>query len=620
PLAEQLAPALRTSDGYRLLIHCLQTLGRPDEAGRALLEATRAFPADGELAMRAAVSLYEQDDYPAAAEAFRHVPRAAMDEPEVVARHAHALLATGQAEQALEIARGAYLKKPRGVPALILGLASLDHGDLAGAEEPLGRAAHSLDGKERSFAQGMLGLTAFWMGDLERARDLWRMLDDRAELAPHLLNYLAIAEATRGDGEGARALLERASTPDDPAALLARARVELLLGKPAQALAALDRIVEAPDASQPLIAAAHGRALRLLGRNADARAVLEPLTGKISGPAAAMALVDLGRMASDEGRHEDAAQIFERALACDPSSAEARQGLATAHERTAWRDSLAQSAQCQVEAAKAEAEAMRHAFCERERELVMLRARLAQTEREATDAEREAARARAEADRSRREGLREELETREAEATDRARETLRTAFGDALDQCPTGLLEALRVAETTYQKALYTELHPAAVAVLFAGALERGLYLLLVRPFDRSLSSEARAAFLKGAVRQLRAGRAEYIDRFVEAFDQDRKAKAPSLGEIARALARRREPHLAPFAAFLGAGHDAFFDALAAFVERAKEQLRDPVAHGRALELPQAELARFRQELLLDLAGTKRGALPGLLSAVSSKQ
>jgi len=163
------------------------------------------------------------------------------------------------------------------------------------------------------------------------------------------------------------------------------------------------------------------------------------------------------------------------------------------------------------------------------------------------------------------------------------------------------------------QKALYTELRPAAVAVLFAGALERGLYLLLVRPFDQSLTPEARVQFLKAATREARPGRTEYIERFVEAFDPERKAKAPSLGEIARAITRRKEPHLAAFAAFLGAGHDELLDRLASFVERAKEQLRDPVAHGRALELPQSELTRFRRELLLDLGGSGKEALPALL-------
>ncbi|MGC4114665.1 MAG: tetratricopeptide repeat protein [Myxococcales bacterium] len=353
----------------------------------------------------------------------------------------------------------------------------------------------------------------------------------------------------------------------------------------------------------------------MLGRNDEAKAVLAPLSGSLRGAAGAMAQVDLARIASDLGAHEEAAKLFEKALELDPHSTEAAQGLARAKERMAWRETVEGDARSKVKAARDEAEAMRRAFAEREREIEMLRARLAQTEREATEAEQEAARARAEADRARREALREELAKREAEAADRAAETLREAFGDALDDCPAGLLEALRVAETTYQKALYTELHPAAVAVLFAGALERGLYLLLVRPFDQSLTAEAREKFLKGAIRELRPGRTEYIERFVEAFDPERKAKAPSLGEIARALSHRKEAHLAAFDAFLGTARDDFFARLAAFVEHAKSQLRDPVAHGRALDLPQTELTRFRRDLLLDLDGSGKGALPALLDA-----
>ena len=412
-----------------------------------------------------------------------------------------------------------------------------------------------------------------------------------------------------------RSALSRSPDPQETTALLARARVELALGKPEVALTALGQIGEVPEATRALLDATRGRALRLSGRFADARAVLEPLSGRLTGPMGAMALVDLARMDSDEGRREQAAARFEKALAIDPHSTEASQGQAMAKERIAWRDGVAKDARTQVEAARAEAEAMRRAFAEREREIEMLRARLAQTQREATEAEKAAARARAEAEHSRTEGVRQELAARELEAADRATEILREAFGASLDACPAGLVDALRVAETTYQKALYTELHPAAIAVLFAGALERGLYLLLVRPFDQSLSAEARAAFLKGATREIRPGRTEYLERFVEAFD--RKARAPSLGEVARAIARRREAHLSAFATFLGQGHDPFLAALAAFVERASAQLRNPAVHGRALQMPQAELTRFRKELLFDLAGTGQGALPGLVRARS---
>ncbi|MFN7132034.1 MAG: hypothetical protein ACK4N5_08120, partial [Myxococcales bacterium] len=197
-------------------------------------------------------------------------------------------------------------------------------------------------------------------------------------------------------------------------------------------------------------------------------------------------------------------------------------------------------------------------------------------------------------------------------------ELLRDAFRDGWDRCPPPLREALKVAEGTYQKALYTELHPAAVAVLYAGALERGLYQLLVQPFDRTLDAQARAQFLQGAVREVRGSRVEYSDRFVEAFDPERKARAPSLGEIARAIARRGEPQLRPFGRFLAARFalpEAFFDALATEVLLAKEQLRDPVAHGRALELPQAELTRFRRVLLFGFPHADTGALPALVRA-----
>lgn len=618
PLAQALATGMKSSDGYRLLVHCLESLGRADELAQALEQGALAFPQDPELGARAALSLYERDRWAEAATAFQKLPRAVLDaEPELGARYAHALVATGRSAEALEPARRAFAHKPRGIPALVLGLALLDAGDLAGADEPLGRASQSLEGLERAFAEGLVGLDAFWRGELERATEVWRRLDARAELAPHLLSFLAVAEAMRGDGEAARALLARAPDPAAPTALLARARVELVLGHADAALEALAQIPTPPPEVAPLLDATRGRCLRLLGRHAEAQQVLAPVA-ELPGPVGAMARVDLGRIASDAGRHEDAAAWFERALAADPHSSEAQQGQAMARERIAWRDSLARDAQSQVAAARAEAEAMRRAFAERERELEMLRARLAQTQREATEAEKEAARVRAEAERARSEAVRQELATREAEAADRAAQTLREAFGEALDDCPSGLLEALRVAETTYQKALYTELHPAAVAVLFAGALERGLYLLLVRPFDQSLDRDRRSAFLTGAVRELRPGRTEYIDRFVEAFDPERKARAPSLGEISRALARRSEAHLAPFGRFLAETFplgDPALDALAAFVERAKEQLRDPVAHGRALDLPQAELTRFRKELLFELPGSPKGALPSLLHA-----
>jgi tetratricopeptide (TPR) repeat protein len=537
-------------------------------------------------------------------------------EPEALARFAHALLTSGEKAEGLRQARLAFSKKPSGVPALVAGLAGLGEGDLAAAEDALRRAENSLEGAPRVHAFGLLGLALFWRGNLTGALTTWKSLDERGALDPSLLDFLAVAAASSGDEALARAALTRTPDAEAAPALLARARVELTLARPVEALAALDRVKEAPAELRPLLDASRGRALRMLGRFEAARQALAPIADVPLGMVGAMAISDLGRMASDEGRHEDAAVLFEKAHGLDPHSAEAEEGLRLARQRTEWRTAVTAAAKSEVEAARGEAESMRRAFAERERELEGLRRRLEQMERAASDAEREARRAQRTAEEEKRRQLERELERREREVPERAEEALAEAFGDALARCPGPVLDLLRVAERTYQKALYTELHPASIAVLYAGALERGLYQLVVQPFDRSLLPAERQAFLKGAVRELRAGRPEYFDRFVEAFERERRPKPPSLGEIARALARRGDPHLRPLSRFLAARFalaDAFFDTLAAFVERAKLELRDPVAHGRALEVGQGDLTRFRKELLFELPGAEGGALPALV-------
>ena len=74
---------------------------------------------------------------------------------------------------------------------------------------------------------------------------------------------------------------------------------------------------------------------------------------------------------------------------------------------------------------------------------------------------------------------------------------------------------------------------------------------------------------------------------------------------------------MAPFLEFLHSSHaepDAFYGSLADFVQWSKEKLRDPSAHGRGIEIGYDELKRFREELLFDFRGSKRGALARLLA------
>lgn len=614
-----LAPQLHVSDGYRVWAHVLQSLGRDDEAVEVILAGAEKWQTDHELNVHAGAVYYERGDYERALAAFSHAFRTVRAEPELLARHAHCLLDAGRAHEARKHALDAFQRKSRGTPALIHGLLSLHAGDFDAAEDALLRASNSLEDAARDSADGLLALTQFWKGDVDAALERFRTLEVRGGLDDASVPYYAMAAAARGDEAKARELVERMANVSGPESALARARVELALNHPDRALEALDAIGEPPEGLAPLVAAIRGRALRQVGRTEEAEAVLTPLIDKTQGVIGAMALTDLGRIASDAGEHEKAAERFEAALKRDPGSAEAAKGLELARSRTAWREAVARDAESRIEQARSEAEAMRRAFAERERELELLKAKLAQLEKSASEAEREARAAREEAEKARQASISRELETREREAEEKAQVVLQEAFGEVWDRCPAPLQDALRVAEVTYQKALYTELHPAAIAVLYAGALERGLYQLFVQPFDRSLTPERRAEFLKAATRELRPGRVEYTERFVEAFDPERKARAPSLGELARAIAKRDEPQLRMFGEFVAQRFDlptSFFDALAAEISTAKEQLRDPVAHGRALALPQSELTRFRKALLFEFADTGTGALPALVRAM----
>ena len=174
------------------------------------------------------------------------------------------------------------------------------------------------------------------------------------------------------------------------------------------------------------------------------------------------------------------------------------------------------------------------------------------------------------------------------------------------------------VAERTYQKALYTELPAAAVAVLFSGAFERSLVELIAHRFDRWLDvNQLRSRFLEMGVRERRGGRVEYFDRFFESLDREQSARPPSLGEVSRVLERRQEPYLALFDQFLTSNYALpapFWDEFARFVTWSKETLRDPVAHGH-IEIDWEGLKQFRERLLFTFGGQTPGALPRLIQA-----
>ncbi|MHB8873927.1 MAG: tetratricopeptide repeat protein, partial [Myxococcaceae bacterium] len=424
----------------------------------------------------------------------------------------------------------------------------------------------------------------------------------------------------------------RASKGPTAEDLLLFAQVANLRSKPEEALAHLEASEKAYGERHPghafEVLATRGRAFRLLGKREPARAALEQAQALPEFGSARLGpkvQVDLGHLFAEEGDFERAEAQFRAALAKDPGEPEATHGLSLTSRRVAWRDEVAASAEARVEAARAEAEALKRRFSSREGELEALRHELRRMKGAKEDAEAAAQRAQSEAHRAaeaarqdQQRKVREELAAREAEAGGKAQENLDRALHEVKGRCPPGLVAMLEVAEHTFQKAMYTELPAAAVAVLYSGALERALYILFVERFDAWLEQDGRRGpFLQGAVREKRGKRVDYFDHFVEAFDRERAGRAPSMGEVGRVLAKRQEPYLRAFHAFLEERYpvdDAFYEQLAAFVLWSKEQLRDPVAHGRGIELGYDELKRFREKLLFEFAGAPRGMLAQLLA------
>lgn len=394
------------------------------------------------------------------------------------------------------------------------------------------------------------------LGRLAEAERAWAHGRDRYPDDPALCLRLGGARANAGDGRGALAMLRRA----EPA------------------------LADAPEVA--------GRYAALLAESGDvARAERVARRYEPSDPSRVASLV-LATIALARGAFEDAAAHAERALAGPPEVNAAAHG--------ALARSLALRGRYADAAAHFRARAASGPLDPADEPLARVAYAAAAPSPQGPPTEAPAAPA-------------------PKPATDAdAEKALAVALGEAWGRCPEPLRAALRVAEKTFQTARATDLHPAAVAVLFAGALERALYLLVVRPFGEWLDRTGRRdAFLLGATREIRPGRREYFDNFAAAYDPKRPGRAPSLGEVARAFAKREEPHFGAFREFLAerVGRDKrALDTFAGFLRRAKETLRDPVAHGRAIDLGAEDLVRFRRELLESLAGGRCGALALLLA------
>jgi tetratricopeptide (TPR) repeat protein len=620
---------LPVSAPFAVLGEALFALGQKEEALAIFAQGLEKFPKDGDLTARMAMALGRSGRFSEALPLFERARKGREREPVFLAQFAYVLGRTGQLEEAERLAiRAASTGSVEG--KVVLGFVRSRRGLYADAEKIFSEVER--DGRDQrvvAIAKSARADVKLLAGDAEGALSLWRVVRAAKHLDEEQWAHMAYAAALCGEQALCDELVAQRSAKSPTAEdLLLFAQISALRGRGEQALRELEASAQAPGERQAAYAfevdATRGRALRLLGRADQARELLGHLAESPEAASArlgAQVQVDLGHLAAEAGDFEAAADRFRAALALDPDEPEAKHGLAQSEQKLpAGRASSADSA-------RAEAEAMRRRFSAREGEIEKLKRELDALSAQKRDAERKAK----EADRLAREAthqaaavqaqskerVRLELAEREAEMQHKSRENLEKALGSAAERCPPSIVAALEVAERTFQTSLYTDLPAAAVAVLYTGALERALYTLFVERFGAWLeASGRREELLTAAIRERRGTRVEYFDYFVEAFDQDRPGRAPSMGEVGRVLERRHDAHLKPFLDFLAASYaaeDRFYDALARFVAWSKEQIRDPVAHGRLDEVGYEKLKEFREQFLFALGGSGEGALAGLL-------
>jgi hypothetical protein len=146
---------------------------------------------------------------------------------------------------------------------------------------------------------------------------------DNAEALFHYAYYL---QTSRHDCEEAAPLYARAMSEVDRAGNNLQACL-LELGRPAEA-AALGPRLAAADSSNPTPALNTARALTQIGDLVSAERWAREGVRR-NGPTAG-SVVLLGNIVGMQGRHLEAAALFEQALALDPTSSEARNGLRVA--------------------------------------------------------------------------------------------------------------------------------------------------------------------------------------------------------------------------------------------------------------------------------------------------
>ena len=592
-----------------LRAEAFERLGRLDEAWAEVVGGLKVFPADVELSARAGFLLVARGQREDGLRALARIRHKLERSSTFLARYALVLLDAGRWDDAESVAASASVQGGF-VAKVAVATVAFRKGRYESALSTLKSAVQGAPGDAaRILARhvefnmlrvaGRVSEACVIVADLHTKSALRADFRARAAVAAFRAGERALAQELQPSGQAVTLIEER----------LAWAEHELWAGRVDSALDAL--VALSLDAASMWDGGVEcmgwmARARRFKGQT---RAALDAAQIASVLPAATLpwpgklVLVELGHGLAESGDLEQAETTFARCLALAPGDQEALMGQDMVRRRLKWARELKDQVKSEVAAAHAKENALSSQMKAQADELASLRKELARLRKaqEVLAAQKDAERESSVVGRSKK--MAEEMAAREADVDAKAQDNIDLALASVEGLVHPALRELLLVAEKTYQKALYTELPAAAVAVLFSGALERTLHALYVEAFEAWLSAKAgrREAFLKAATRERRGKRVEYIDNFSGAFDRDGPGRTPTLGEVGRALERRHSAALVGFAQFLEetyALEDAAYDDVARFVLSSKERLRDPVAHGRAIEVTYDELKGFREVLL----------------------
>ncbi|MCL2315449.1 MAG: hypothetical protein FWC28_09450 [Proteobacteria bacterium] len=625
---------MNSLDVHILFASLLREASKVEEAKAELRRLLDTHPENLRVQALWAAIVTEEDDVEEGLALFGKIKAQLLKEPDFLVDYAHALLKAGRLHEAASVLGLAILRAPNARVRLMTAWVKILMAKFSEAEAMLEEILRQKDASP--FESSILSAQAIcrlYSNEPQTAYAFFEELEQQKKLPKEQEAIMAYAAQLAGKIEKADTLmvhfLEAGPSVEER---LWMARIANQRHQPALALRYLEDTSNSDELEVEFFAE-KGHALRLSGQNDEAHAVLLQALGVRqlqSHMLLAFIHADMGHIFIEKADFKMAAEHFQKALSYWNAYPEAIQGLELVEKRTAWKQKLEQEAKAQLEKTHAEIKALKSHFMLRENELSALREELQKLRSARTKAEQQTNQLVQETqerisniEQSKKEDLKTQLQAelinREKEIEHKTEENIALALNEHTHQCPAPLMKLFRIAERTFQTALYTQLPAAAIAVLYSGVLERLLCVLFVERFEAWLNVDKlrREKLIAKAIREKRGSRAEYFDNFVAAFDGTDNRRIPSMGEIMRALEKRQESYLETFRTFLNENYgfsDDFYADLIAFVSWAKQTLRDPSAHGRGVELAYAELKAFRSRLLFQFKEGQQGLMVQMLA------